>query len=281
MYQPSRQVSVVPFMREPIPRNRSRDLFQGLLNIVKPQTIVVLMCPVAESPMGNDSPMQSPMTTDPPTEAENQRPRLASSDVHRGFNPISANDGVSSWSASSDKQLASPGSMSDRVYPIRSVVSVDPTQTPFTLPGRSSAEHQDYFPPGAAGVDIATGPRSRNRHAQSVSEHDGPRGKHENKPAHNRYERKGSMSKTYSDDRYGGARMQLFSDATSDKSNGGTNSASLHGTSGTGGTGKQSSLGNASEAESIPGLITARFKHIVTSEGRKISHTHTAETIRT
>ncbi|KAH7397888.1 putative cyanobacterial phytochrome B [Cadophora sp. MPI-SDFR-AT-0126] len=74
--------------------------------------------------------------------------------------------------------------------------------------------------------------------------------------------------------------MQLFSDATSDKSNGGTNSASFHGTQGTGGTGKQSSIGNSSEVESIPGLITARFKHIVTSEGHAVITGRDGETLQ-
>ncbi|KAK0103404.1 Light-sensor Protein kinase, variant 2 [Cadophora gregata] len=244
-----------------------------------PLTVDIPNMETAESPGGNDSPspsLQSPKTTEAPTEADIQKPRLAASDVHNTFNPISTTDGVSSWSASSDQQLASLGSFSDRVYPIRSVVSVDHTQTPFTLPGRSSAEHQDYFPPGAAGVDIAAGPRSRNRQAQSMSEQDGP----PHRAAHGRYERKGSVSTTYGDDRYGGARMQLFSDATSDKSNGGTNSASLQGTQGTGGTGKQSSIGNSSEVESIPGLITARFKHIVTAEGHAVITGRDGETLQ-
>ncbi|KAH7346396.1 putative cyanobacterial phytochrome B [Rhexocercosporidium sp. MPI-PUGE-AT-0058] len=71
--------------------------------------------------------------------------------------------------------------------------------------------------------------------------------------------------------------MQLFSDATSDKSNGGTNSMS--GTQGTGNT-KANSTSNASEIESIPGLITARFKHIVTVEGHAVITGRDGETLQ-
>ncbi|KAG4429085.1 hypothetical protein IFR05_015432 [Cadophora sp. M221] len=232
------------------------------------------------SPIGDVPPMhKSPTTIEASKDPENQRPRLAASDVHREFVPVAANDGiVSSYSASSGHQLASPGSATDRVYPIRSVVSVDPTQTPYTLPGRKSSEHQDYFPPGAVGGDIASASRSRNRRGQSFSEPEGSRPTQEHRAANSRDNRKSSTSTTYSDsDRFKGARMQLFSDATSDKSNGGTNSFS--GTQGTG-TSKTDSLGNASEVDSIPGLITARFKHIVTVEGHAVITGRDGETLQ-
>ncbi|PVH84203.1 putative cyanobacterial phytochrome B [Cadophora sp. DSE1049] len=74
--------------------------------------------------------------------------------------------------------------------------------------------------------------------------------------------------------------MQLFSDATSDKSNRRTNSASLHRTQRTRRTSKQPSIGNSSEVESIPGLITARFKHIVTTEGHAVITGRDGETLQ-
>lgn len=221
------------------------------VNIPSPQTF--------ESPTGSVPPLhQSPSATETSTEPNKQTLRLTASDVHREFVPVSANDGPSSWSASSDRQLATPGSTaSDRVYPIRSVVSVDSAQTPYTMPGRKTSEHQEYFPPGA------TGPRPRNAQGQSFAEAD--RSRRDSRIYNQSHYRKGSTSTAYSDsDTFSGSRLQIFSDATSDKSNGGTAS--------TGGqeTGRSTSIGNASETESISGLMTARFTHIVTAEGKLI-----------
>src|SRR5580700_8943763 len=60
------------------------------------------------------------------------RPGLWGSDIQRPLSSGQTPDVMSPWSAGSVKQLgyASPGPQ-DRVFPIRSVVSVDPTQTPF------------------------------------------------------------------------------------------------------------------------------------------------------
>lgn len=79
----------------------------------------------------------------------------------------------SAWSASSDKQLGSPAT-SDRVFPIRSVVNVDASQTPYMLPGRNSSEQHDYFPSGVgaggySGADITNGP-SRHRYGHLIPE---------------------------------------------------------------------------------------------------------------
>lgn len=52
-------------------------------------------------------------------------PRLSASDVHNDYVPQQSCDGASSWSASADKQLGTPGSVTsnstDRVFPIRCV----------------------------------------------------------------------------------------------------------------------------------------------------------------
>jgi hypothetical protein len=88
--------------------------------------------------------------------------------------PLSRSDlydgSASSWSASSDKQLGSPGSYSDRVFPIRSVVRVDTSQTPYNLPGQRSGEGLDYFAStqvsaGTAAIDHAGTPSSLSRQA--------------------------------------------------------------------------------------------------------------------
>jgi hypothetical protein len=208
-----------------------------------------------------------------------QKPRLWASDLPNNFVPLHGHDGVSSWSASSDKQLGSPGSATDRVFPIRSVVSVDSSQTPFTLPGRNSSEHQEYFPPSTSphGLDNAGGYQSR----QSFSEANGkptPRAQQHSRLSgeRSRGERKRSTSTVQSDsDRYGGGlRMQLFSDATSEKS---TESRSISAQ----GTLNSVSIGThtPAEQESMTGLVTARFKHIVTAEGHAVITGRDGETL--
>jgi hypothetical protein len=220
----------------------------------------------------------SPNSDKVASQSRSQNPRLWTSDVQGDFAPLHNQDGVSPWSASSDKQLGSPGSATDRVFPIRSVVSVDPTQTPYTLPGRNSTEQQEYFPPGAAGFDIAAGHQSR----QPFSEANGnpsPRTQQHSRYSGERVrgERKKSTPTAHSNsDRYGGGlRMQLFSDATSEKSNE-SRSVSAQGTM------NSSSLGTHTpvEQETIAGLVTARFKHIVTSEGHAVITGRDGETLQ-
>jgi hypothetical protein len=205
------------------------------------------------------------------------KPRLSESDILNNFVPVQVQDTYSSWSTSSDKQLGSPTG-SDRVFPIRSVVSVDSSQTPYVLPGRNSGDHQDYFPLGIvpakpAGGDTATGNSSRGFPGHSTSDAGGgptPRRatQHEQPTASGRRQRdrKSSTSTKFSDnDRYGGGtRLQLFSDAGSEKSNENADSVRTRGTDNSVG---RSTLG---DQDSISGLITARFKHVVTAEGHAV-----------
>jgi hypothetical protein len=122
-------------------------------------------------PIGNRvrTSSSSPESATSESQDRSQKPRLWASDIQHTFSPLQTHDGVSSWSASSDKQLGSPGSASDRVFPIRSVISVDSSQTPYTLQGRNSSEQQEYFPPGAAAPEIVGSHQSR----QSFSEANG------------------------------------------------------------------------------------------------------------
>jgi hypothetical protein len=207
-----------------------------------------------------------------------RKPHLWTSDVLNAFVPLRNHEkGVSSWSASSGKQLGSPGSATDRVFPIRSVVSVDSSQTPNTLSGRNSSEQQDYFPP-AAGYGNAAGHQSR----QSFSEANGKLTPQTQQPSRysgerTRGERKKSTPIAHSDsDRYGGGlRMQLFSDATSEKSKE-SHSVSAQSTM------NAASLGTQTPAEqmNISGLVTARFKHIVTAEGHAVITGRDGETLQ-
>jgi hypothetical protein len=231
-------------------------------------------------------------TSKSPTAPRNDRIRQTT-DYRNDFVPL--NDGtMSSWSTNSDKQLGSPGSNADRVFPIRSVVSVDPSQTPYNLPtgggGRLSGEGRDYFPPGAvsAGNAGAEGTRSAsNRHhpSQSIAgteRKSSPRPRksqeHQTQEQSSRRDRKASTSTLNSEsDKYGGRkRMQLFNDAGSENSHDRAESLSLKGSVQTHSLGSQT----PADQESIAGLLTARFKHIVTEEGHAVITGRDGETLQ-
>jgi hypothetical protein len=233
----------------------------------------------------------SPKSATHESQDRNHKPGLWASNVHNGFVPVHGHDGVSSWNASSDKQLGSPGSATDRVFPIRSVVSVDSSQTPYTFPARNSSEQQEYFPSGVvhpsnSGHDIAGDLQSRRGHGQSFSEADGRpvlasrRQQHPSRLSGERVggDRKASTSTGHRDsDRYGGGiRMHLFSDATSEKSNERTDSVGGHGTINSNSLGTHTPM----DQESISGLVTARFKHIVTAEGHAVITGRDGETLQ-
>jgi len=94
-----------------------------------------------------------------------------------------------------------------------------------------------------------------------------------------RYDRKSSTSTAFSDDKYGGgSRMQLFTDAGSEKSNERGESAPASIKS----TGKANYTGSRGigEEDGISGLLTARFKHIVTAEGHAVITERDGETLQ-
>ena len=207
----------------------------------------------------------SPLTT------PSGRPQLRKSVFPSNSVPLSQDGGVSS-----DKQLGSPGSYSDRVFPIRSVVSVDSSQTPHIQPGRNSSDSHRYFPsgvipPGASGEDIAGSSRAQHVPLSGSNSKPIPRTRKQGQEPklleRQRIDRKGSIPTHFTEDRLGGgSRMLLFNDAGSEKSDERADSASYSGTD------KSGSLGwrTPADQESIGGLVTARFKHIVTTEGHAI-----------
>lgn len=211
------------------------------------------------------------------SELQGQKPRLQASDIRSDFVPLHGHSSLSSWSASSDKQLGSPGAATDRVFPIRSVVSVDPSQTPYTLPRRSSIEQQEYFPPGAAGHEIAAGPQFRKSSLEANGKPPPPAQEHPHLPGGRaRGDRKRSNTTGRDSERYGGGlRMQLFSYATSEKSNESQSS-------GIQGTLNSTSLGThtPAEQESNSGLVSARFKHVVIAEGHAVITGRDGETLQ-
>ena len=219
----------------------------------------------------------------PPTAPEQLR--LRQSDFPSDFIPISQ-DGHSSWSQSSDTILGSPTNL-DRVFPIRSVVSVDATQTPYNLPSRSSSDSHEYFPagsvhPGAAGTDIATAslPKQIQPSESDVTPISRTRKQSESRPTERRRADRKTSSSADNTDRYGDrARMQLFSDAGSESSVDRTESMSLSGTEKSGSLG---SLGRRipADQDSIGGHVTARFTHVVTSEGHAVITGRDGETLQ-
>lgn len=212
--------------------------------------------------------LESPTT---PLTTPSWRPQLRQSAFPSNFVPLSQ-DG----SASSDKQLDSPGSYSDRVFPIRSVVSVDSSQIPHIQPSRNPSDSHDYFPsgviaPGPSGADMAGSCRAQQVHLSGPNSKLTPRTRKQDQEPQllerRRIDRKASISKHYGDDRLGrGSRMQLFNDIGSEKSNERADGGSYNGSD------KSGSLGwrTPADQESIGGLVTARFKHVVTAEGHAV-----------
>ena len=254
----------------------------------EPQSALAVEIPPhqGQSPEENEGPSKkesTPVSPKSPVISQGKPPPQASV-LPSDFVPSHGQDEMPSWSASSDKQLGSPGSLNDRVFPIRSVVSVDSSQTPYLFTGRTSGEQNDYFPSGVvpagvAGQDVASPARPH----PSASESDGrptPRTRRPETQASNdrsREDRKASDSKTYNAlDKYGSRGIQLFNDAGSETKSTGTGSASFQGTL------KSSSIGSnmPDDQEGISGLVTARFKHIVTAEGHAVITGRDGETLQ-
>jgi len=212
----------------------------------------------------NDLPGSSKSPSSPIT----KRPKFSTSELPNNVlseQPPPA-ESYSSWSASSDK-LGGPSG--DRVFPIRSVVSVDTSQTPYQS-SRNSGEVTDYFPPTAPRSKDTSSPSFSPQHLQNhrpVAESDGrptPRLRKEEPQPVKEPRRQGRRASNITEDgadRYAVAsqRLHLFNDASSDRSQNTGDSGSF----------KSSRTGGADE--DYPGaLYTARFKHMVTTEGHAV-----------
>jgi light-regulated signal transduction histidine kinase (bacteriophytochrome) len=246
------------------------------------------------------------------------RPGLWGSDIQRPLSSGQTPDVMSPWSAGSEKQLgyASPGPQ-DRVFPIRSVVSVGPTQTPFLPPGHASEEHEG-FPslviPGSLPLD-STLSRSSPQNAriqpasntlssstvsqplqQSIeaSEPGVPTEIQNRKPSTDaRRDRRSSRAgQTAADFLYGGGvQINIFSDDGSERSGesgsfqgggltqGQSSTQGLSSTKSSSGSSRGSHTPTEGES-SVRGLTTARFKHIVTTEGHAVITGRDGETLQ-
>lgn len=182
----------------------------------------------------------------------------------------------SSWSAASDRQLGhgSQADPSDRVFPIRSVISVDPTS-------RSSTD-QDYFHRVTSDSSGITGPRPSNpRHDTET-----PIRRHGSATSDSVFSPSAVTSPTYIDPRQTrrrtnttGARSSVQADAERQGSAPlpiFTNEASDDEESEV--AGETRSVGYSSAGQETPNvpdsamdsLMTTRFKHVMTDEGHLV-----------
>ncbi|KAL8728083.1 MAG: hypothetical protein Q9166_005608 [cf. Caloplaca sp. 2 TL-2023] len=183
--------------------------------------------------------------------------------------------GSSPYSSFSDSPFTTP-SAEDRVFPIRSVVSVDPTQTPVP-----TSEHgDDGFPgmglPRRCTAGSASGSRSRSRRYSTnsvpttdesvpqtlavVSTPKSPSVSGDTTGWTSSGARRGSVTQRGDRERIGGARqMSKFIDNNSVRSDSVMSASN-----------PQSVADNQKTSDETGGLLTARFKHVVTDEGHAV-----------
>ncbi|KFY51143.1 hypothetical protein V497_09333 [Pseudogymnoascus sp. VKM F-4516 (FW-969)] len=222
--------------------------------LARPMTQQVDTSVSAETPKGK--------ATDPSLSGTQDRHlNLHESSIPADIIPLSQKDGFSSWSASLDKQLGSPPSNTDRVFPIRSVVSVDPSQTTLFNPARrKSTDSSDYFVPGPGAVGDMAGLSP----PQPLSDSDGtPTGQAAEQRGRERRSPIATSQDNY--DRPGGEnRSQLFNG--DDRSNNLNEELSSKGL----GTSSPSQRGPSSDQGSVTEHITVKYKHVVTTEGHAV-----------
>ncbi|KAI0021838.1 hsp90-like protein [Xylariomycetidae sp. FL0641] len=205
------------------------------------------------------------------------------------YHTRSASIPSSAWSASSDRQLGNPTSSSstadpsDRVFPIRSVVSVDDSQaTPWAL-SRSSGEH-DYFPRQHDLVRdrrnrpshsrIATDSSAGMRRAETFASHSSvssPVGGDSTTASRRKYTISGSIGSPPPESEQSASyvptgSLPLFNDAASDVSERTRDSRSFLAADSQAGE----SEGRNSPGELNEALVTVRFQHVVTDDGHAV-----------
>jgi hypothetical protein len=233
----------------------------------------------SDPPAALEHPPQAQSNNSPsPTSSDgrSRKPTPRTADLGPGSLPANT-DGASFRSTSPDTQLGSPGSISDRVFPIRSVVFVDPSQTPRDIGGRNSSERTGYFPPATPTTEVPTS-ILRSSHDALFSEADGkptPRTSKQQDQQKQQRQRRGEripFTSTPNNSKYYAAnKLQLFRDdgssvATIDNST----TSGVSGDSGGGVSLASGGAGSTSDSGSIIGLVTARFKHVVTADGHAV-----------
>ena len=229
----------------------------------------------------------------------------SSANADGGSSAITSPTNLSSWSASSDRQLGhgSAQDPEDRVFPIRSVISVDPAATPTvnddirarrrmslsegygtTMGGRSTAAigngntatptrpHASTVPTTKAGPADTQNRPTISQSQSSVSQPDGASVLSSSSAGTMRQPRRmntvsGSLSSVQADaERYGSVRpIELtLRDSSDEESDGDADGGDL-GTIGT------SSSSGRKSPDALPETHFApRFKHVVTEEGHAV-----------
>ncbi|KAG9247124.1 PHY1, histidine kinase-group VIII protein [Calycina marina] len=200
--------------------------------------------------------------------------KLQAPNFPRGYIPSASAEGISSASQGSDKQLGSPRSQNDRVFPIRSVVGMDSSQaqTPFHGPKPpGSSPRQDYFPSidwtssGGRNESRASPQSQRTKSGRDISRGRTRQGSISINDGYLPEKNESAVLNGNDSSRYGGgSRMHIFSDASSEKSNAKTESSY------TGHSAISMGASTPGDALSINGYMTARFKHITTAEGHAV-----------
>ena len=175
--------------------------------------------------------------------------------------------GGSSMLSDSDSQFdqLSP-TATDRVFPIRSVISVDPTATP---KAKQEASSEDGFPgmalPSSVASDgkISTCPSSNSRDpsvdsSSDMASVDSPH--FTKRDSEVRVQRKQRPARDQGERMGGSRQIQTFTDTASTKSY----NTSVQGVEDT------QSVADSVRSEDPGGLMTARFKHVVTEEGHAV-----------
>lgn len=175
----------------------------------------------------------------------------------------------------------------DRVFPVRSVVSVDPSQTPFLAPTRLSGEHADSFPglsgTGASALDIS---KSVNRKSQRelVSEDtdalpsNSPRSRAELFVVRNDTDTPSKDGAVHGEDSQTSSandRNRVYRKRTPITSNIDTKQLFFPGSAAASTNSTVRTTGGQSFASTTAGsgdgyLLTARFKHVVTNDGHAV-----------
>ncbi|KAJ0109897.1 hypothetical protein J7T55_004447 [Diaporthe amygdali] len=188
-------------------------------------------------------------------------------------NPVETPSAQSAWSATSDHQ---PGHGSqadplDRVFPIRSVISVAPS-------GRTSGEYFPRMPPEAGGMSHAQGssqPETPSRRTGSITSDSVlssaaplPYSRGDDAHRRTRSTTTGPRSSVQGDsERLGSGPLALFDDESDEEESepaGDVRSSQFGGSSI--GRGSTSGLPDAA----LDGLMTSRFKHVMTDDGHLV-----------
>jgi hypothetical protein len=215
---------------------------------------------ISESPERVDESTSREMT------GSNELPQRHRSETGATSAASSQTDDVpSSRSSNPDKHRGDPTSHTDRVFPIRSVVSVDSTQTPYTPPGRRASDANGYFAsvPGRdsagssrAQVQVTSDskpmPRIQRRQERSPHSEEGKDRSLSSRRLRNEHNEFG-----------GRPALQLFSsDNRSDKSNELSGVFLLNSSF--------RKRDTPSDQGSMTDHITVKYKHVVTDEGHAV-----------